>query len=295
MIPGFEPMTASECVLTMIRFPVYVSPKLDGYRAVIQDHKLFSRRLISFPNIHVNQVIEAMNLPDLDGEITVGPPNAQDVLRVTGSALRTRIGKPQFTYHVFDYIDKIQKFEQRLDRLKREVSNKYPNVEIVPQVIVQNLKQLDICKKACLDDGYEGVMIRGINSPYKFGRSTVPEGWLLKLKDFVTEEATVIGFQEQLHNDNVATRNALGRQTRSSHKANKTPAGTLGSLICKSAKYKDTFKVKGFDADTAQLIWNNQNDYLNRVVTYKRQATGLKDRPRHADFVQFRDKFDIGR
>ena len=54
-----------------------------------------------------------------------------------------------------------------------------------------------------LDDGYEGLMLRAPDGPYKFGRSTVKENTLLKVKNFLDDEAEVIGFKEQTTNTNV--------------------------------------------------------------------------------------------
>ena len=42
------------------------------------------------------------------------------------------------------------------------------------------------------------------NAPYKQGRSTVREGYLLKVKTFLDDEATVVRFEERMHNGNEA-------------------------------------------------------------------------------------------
>src|SRR5437899_138139 len=84
----------------------------------------------------------------------------------------------------------------------------------------------------CIADcrGFEGVMLRKPDGPYKFGRSTVREGYLMKVKRFTQEEAVVVGYEEQETNLNEATKDALGHTKRSSHKAGKRPAGVLGAL-----------------------------------------------------------------
>jgi hypothetical protein len=75
-------------------------------------------------------------------------------------------------------------------------------------------------------------MLRDPNGPYKFGRSTRKEGYLLKLKRFCDSEAEVIGVVELMHNGNEAKTNALGRTERSTRKAGKTGMGVLGALAC---------------------------------------------------------------
>jgi DNA ligase-1 len=297
----FEPMASVQLKEQDLRFPVYVSVKIDGYRAVLRGGKLLSRRLIPFPNVYVTKTLENMGLPDnLDGEITVGPPNAEDVLRVTGSALRRREGKPNFVFRVFDYIPKSDDeyslpYSRRLEIIKTLVGTKFePVVFLVPHVQVNNLNDYRTVLEVALSDGYEGVMVRRMSGVYKFGRSTAAEAYLLKDKPFVDDEALVEDFEEMYHNNNIATRNNLGRLTRTSHQVNKTAAGTLGALICSSSRYSTRFNIGiGFDDRTRNEIWSNKEKYRNKIVKYSRQQTGDKDRPRHAKYIAFRDKFDL--
>ncbi|MFM7851045.1 MAG: hypothetical protein ACKO96_03815, partial [Flammeovirgaceae bacterium] len=61
-----------------------------------------------------------------------------------------------------------------------------------------------------LERGYEGVMIRGLHGPYKQGRATLKQGWLMKLKEFDDDEAVIIGYEEKMKNNNAAQVNELG-------------------------------------------------------------------------------------
>ena len=45
-----------------------------------------------------------------------------------------------------------------------------------------------------LNAGYEGLMLRDPNGIYKFGRSSVKENILLKVKEFMDDEAEIIAF-----------------------------------------------------------------------------------------------------
>ena len=294
MIPGFKPMLASPVTTpNMIRFPVYLSEKLDGIRAETLDGKLVSRRLKAIPNNHVRSTLESLTLPDLDGELIVGAPNLETTLYTTSSAVMSRDGKPDFQFYVFDIIRKGIPFRERFAPLI-ELVDVYPCIKIVTQTLVHNLEELEAYEELTVGNGYEGIMIRSVTGPYKFGRSTENEGWLLKLKRFVDEEAIVIGFEEKYHNANIATKDALGHSKRSSHQANLVPMGTLGALVCESPKYKFQIRVgTGMDDRLRQLIWNNKPKYINKMVTYRRQEKGGKDKPRHAAFRMWRDKIDI--
>jgi len=294
MIPGFQPMLASPVKTpNMIRFPVFLSEKLDGIRAETIDGKLVSRRLKAIPNNHVRNALESLRINDLDGELIVGPPNLESTLYATSSAVMSRDGTPDFKFYVFDIIKKGIPFKDRYAPLV-ELVDRFPIIHVVTQTLVHNLAELEAYEELTVGNGYEGIMIRGINSPYKFGRSTEGEGWLLKLKRTVEEEAVVVGFEERHHNANTATKDAFGHSKRSSHQANLVPMGTLGALVCKSPLYKDEIRVgTGFDDRLRKEIWGNQKKYLGKIVKYRRQKSGGKDKPRHAAFRAWRSTIDI--
>ena len=139
-------------------------------------------------------------------------------------------------------------------------------------------------------------MVRSPSSPYKQGRATFKEGYLTKIKPFSDSEATVVGFEERMHNANTATTNALGRTERSSHKENLVPMGTLGALICSNqAKWPGvTFNIgTGFDDATRAYIWANRDRAIGTTAKFKYQAIGTVDKPRIPVFEGFRSAEDM--
>jgi DNA ligase-1 len=50
----------------------------------------------------------------------------------------------------------------------------------------------------------------------------------------------------------------------------------------------------GFDQATRQSLWDNRQNMLGKVVTYKYFSIGVKDKPRFPVFKGFRDMTDIG-
>jgi DNA ligase-1 len=138
-------------------------------------------------------------------------------------------------------------------------------------------------------DGYEGVILRAPHAPYKFGRSTVREGYLLKVKRFQDSEAQIIGYEEEMHNGNEATINALGYTERSSHAENRTGKGTLGALVVRDLVTKVEFKIgTGFTPAERLKIWALRHEHLDDVVKYRFFPVGVKDKPRHPSFLGFR-------
>src|SRR6185312_4948109 len=84
----------------------------------------------------------------------------------------------------------------------------------IDHALIKDAAGLAAYEQRCLAEGYEGIMVRDPAGLYKQGRSTVAEGGLLKVKQFLDAEATIIGFEEQMHNDNPRRAAAHGRARR---------------------------------------------------------------------------------
>jgi len=138
-------------------------------------------------------------------------------------------------------------------------------------------------------------MIRSLDGKYKCGRSSLKEAILLKLKRWEDREGVVVGFEEQMTNTNEKTINELGHSERSSHQAGMVPAGTLGKLIIRDDLYGDipVGTGKGMTKELRQLIWDNQADYMGKIVSYKFQPFGVKDLPRFPIWKGFRAAEDM--
>ena len=281
-----------------VKFPVIASPKIDGVRCHIDRDNYgnivaLSRKNKPIPNRYVQSLFAHKEYLGCDGELTVGPITATDVFRKTTSGVMTVLGNPDVQFSVFDNHDSELRFEERLSRL--EANSEWWGEErllVLYQTKLNNYDELLKYEQECLSKGYEGIIIRSPDSPYKEGRSTVKEGFLLKIKRFADAEATVIGFEELMHNANALGNDELGYSKRSSAKEGLIPAGTLGALVVKMNGI--TFNIgSGFDDKTRQEIWDNQNKYIGKLVTFKYFQTGMKDAPRFPCFKGFRDESDV--
>jgi DNA ligase-1 len=270
-----------------LKFPAYASTKLDGVRALVsQNGKLLSRSLKPFPNPHVNKLFGRRELAGLDGELILGSPTAADVFRVTSGACQRDTGEPDMKFHVFDRWERQGTFLDWLHSTK--LAAKAP-VCYVPQYRVENATELLALEEKVLDEGYEGLILRSPTGLYKFGRSTLREQGMLKLKRFTDGEAVVIGVEEELHNANKAKRNELGRTARSSAKAGLVPTGRMGALQVRDMRTGVEFSIgTGFDSEDREAKWP-----LGGIVKYKSFQVGVKDKPRFPVFLGRRMKEDM--
>lgn len=286
--------------LSDLKYPILCTPKIDGIRILKVDDKVVTRKFKEVPNRFIRSELESLLPNGADGEIIIPNKSFND----TQSAVMSFEGEPDYTYCMFDYVvnDLSRPYYKRMEDLKQWINNNPPNKQamcflkidpIIP-IYISNEKELLHYEESCLKKGYEGVMIRSEKGPYKCGRSTVREGILLKLKRFADSEAIVIGFEEKLSNKNIQEKDEFGLSKRSSKKEGKVKAGTLGSLLVKDIKTNIEFGIgSGFDDELKEEIWGNQKKYLNKIVKYKYQPTGIKEAPRFPVFLGFRSKLDM--
>ena len=108
----FRPMLADTATdISKLKFPLLVSPKLDGIRAIVIDGILMSRSLKPIPNRYVQNLFS--RLPNgTDGELILGNPT-EDPYRATVSAVMSEDGKPDVYFYVFDNYKFVGGFQDR--------------------------------------------------------------------------------------------------------------------------------------------------------------------------------------
>jgi len=290
--------------LGKVEWPAFCSPKIDGIRLLV--HPELGPVTQSFkplPNHHVRDVITALAYGSyLDGEVYAvsedGTALPASVFNETQSVLMSRHGTPDFCYSVFDCFE-----HPEMDFAGRYVStqnavNKISSsrIRLLKHHVVETPEEFLDFVDVCIEQGYEGAVIRSFAGVYKSGRSTLGQGWMLKYKNWVDAEGVVVGFEELHHNDNPDERSLLGLAKRSSHKANKVAMGTLGALIVKTA-WGELRLGSGFTAAQRQYLWDRNvlmhfeggAPDLGRAVTFKYQEHGMQDLPRFPIFLRFRE------
>jgi DNA ligase-1 len=258
---------------------------------------VMSRSLKPIPNRFVQEQFGHREYNGMDGELIIGDPYAKDVYRDTVSGVMSQDGLPNVRLFTFDnYLYEEHPFVDRIALVHRNVEkmrfcHMAQRLEPLNHERIHSVEELNAYEAWCLELGYEGAMIRSETGPYKFGRSTEREGWLLKVKRFDDSEAIITGMDEKFHNANEATVNELGHTHRSSHKAGKELTGVLGALKVRgtAGTYNGVeFDIgTGFDDALRAELWGNKEKYVGKLVKYKFFPSGSKDRPRFPTFLGF--------
>ena len=298
-----EPITDEE--LKSLHFPLVGSPKLDGFRCIVDERGGLTSSMKPFTNRFVAETLKNPIYQGFDGEIVVGSPFKEneddDVFHRTSGPIRRFDGEPDFTLFVFDHwINGDESYKSRwVDNFVELYSNhKSPDTRLIilEQKILSSPSDVIAYEEEMVLLGYEGAMIRSLYGRYKEGRCTLGERNIFKRKPFEECEAKIIGVEEQMANLNEKITDSRGLSHRSSHQENKVPKNTLGMFILQSPMWDKPFKAstgRGFDDKKKKEIWDNKEAYIGMMATVKYQKYGSIDRPRMPKVIKLRPSWDL--
>jgi len=290
----FQPMLAAKLTdpSRELRFPVLVSPKLDGIRCVVVDGMPMTRKLKLIPNVFIRGALTGF--PALDGELMIlGDGGKPLPFNDVQSAVMSEYGRPKFEYWVFDHFARPDlPFSHRLEAAVQVAEALKGPLKPVIHWHCGSTETFANYEERFVQMGFEGIMTRSLNGPYKFGRSTVREGWLTKYKRYESTEFEVVGFVELEHNENEQTRDERGYAKRSHAAGGKVGMDTLGSLVLRMEDGRTFTCGSGFDDALRKAVWEHRDLYVGKWASVKHQPFGSLEAPRFPVFLGFRDRRD---
>jgi DNA ligase-1 len=262
-----------------------------------------TRSLKPIPNHFIRNTLEKFvadhpEFEGMDGELIVGFPNLETTYNTTNSAVMRHDGEPEFVFYAFDLVRESVGAAERSVRLKAqfEFLEDAPQwLYFLPQKLIANQDELEAYYNQALDQGYEGVMLKLPDGPYKFGRASAKEQYLLKVKPFADSEATILEVYEAMHNGNEAFTNELGHTERSSHQENKTGLGMIGGFVVKDPNFAEPFKVSAgtLTHEERRALWPQASQLVGKLLKYRYLNKGIKNVPRHGRFIGWRSPLDM--
>jgi len=256
----------------LLEYPFGATPKIDGIRAIMRNGKLVSRTLKPIRNVQICKALEAVLPEGADGEIVTNLTNLQ---QTTSDVMTADKPIEHFTYYWFDWIGPKPYLERMAFLAEHDLpeTEGFTIVKLQPK-IVNNKKDVIDFENEVLSMDYEGVILRSLDGDYKYGRSTLREGYLMKLKRFTDAEAEIVDVEELVHQDG-------------------SKGNTLGCFVAQTPQGIE-FKIgTGFTQQQRDDFWKNKENLTGEFVKYKYFDVSIKTAPRHPVFLAMRDPIDM--
>lgn len=303
-----KPMKGDDYVESELRFPYFASFKLDGYRAFHEEERILTSSANPVTNdytqsLYQNRTLAGqphLNFTGLDGELVVGAWNDPRAFHNTSGPVRRKTGEPDVRWYIFDdrtnpneaFTHRSQSACRRVEELHERGFNR---IDYLVQQLIMDLYELRKFEEMAIRNKFEGIMLRDPNGRYKFGRSTVKENLLLKVKRFITEEARITAVIEQMENMNDAEEDNFGNSKRSENKDMMVGTGMAGAFTVESDKWPRPFNISAtsMSHEERKHCWENQHEFLKELARFKYFPHGVVDVPRHGIFESIRDPNDL--
>ena len=164
----------------------------------------------------------------------------------------------------------------------------------VEHVLVNNAQEVETMFEQALADGYEGLILRDPYGKYKFGRGTLKEGIIYKVKPYRTFDAQIIGVvQSTVVNPSAERRtNELGRSVTSKKKEDRILIEMACDFVVMYEGKEVKPSLKGHTHQQKKEVWKNRESYIGRWIQYKGMLVGAKEVPRHPQFERYREDKD---
>lgn len=179
---------------------IMIQPKLDGYRMIYNTTtgEMTTRQGKPYTIIKESMLYKALRLLPtghiLDGELYTSSVSFETlgVLRKTKQLTeQDKLNLAKIEYHVYDLIDTNKIFKERNKALKELLHQATHHIVYVPTITVQSEEDIINHHRMFVEQGYEGTMIRNMESLYKCNFRSSD---LLKYKDFQDAEFTIVDY-----------------------------------------------------------------------------------------------------
>lgn len=239
---------------TKLTKTVFVQPKLDGIRCLADPKtgELFTRngkKLVGLE--HIEEAVKSLKSRVwLDGELYTHGMTFQELASAIKRIKTVSEKAKDVKYVLFDAIND-DKYLDRLMYLRSIVNGDC--LQIVGCKTVNGTKdEINKAHSEFIEDGYEGTMVRlNDETGYEIARRSKT---LLKKKDFLDAEFTVVGTKAEENRDDI-----------------------LGSFILEMEDGKTFDGRPACTMEERKNMWKNRKDYIGQRMTVKFQGYGDGD------------------
>lgn len=288
-----------------ISYPQLASTKMDGFRLLNYcGEQLVSPALKPFPNLFMEQHLQHLlrycraARVITDGEFWSPELTFQELQSIVRS--RNKPIPASVKYYIFDTMSEDEwnnggepTFIHRY--LNAQQTLNFENCIPVEHFYVMTADEAQDRFENVLAAGEEGIILRSPTAKYKHGRCTENQDGMWKFKEFITQDAIVVGFEqgEVMREGLLRTVDAQGKKERTYRQEDYTPIDMVGAFIVKQGELQ--FKVKpgkGHDNKWKRDVWHNRDQWLSKHIEFKFMPHGTMDKPRIGSLVRARPDLD---
>lgn len=267
------------------------SIKHDGWRGVFKDGEIYTSSMRPCPNQNVHKqyawlkkLTKDLNII-LDCEFDDPNLSFSEISSIMKSS-KKELGnlKPYFFDLIYNENFDLG-YSSRMVNLRGFAQKR--GLDVVEHKICTSYDEIITYFEESLSKELEGIMIRHIDSSYKFRRSTLKSGDLFKMKDIVTYDAKVLDIKFFKHRKVNPGDPILFEEKYKM-------AGEILGLWMNSKGEEVEVKVACStmkDAERAQ-VWKDREKYIGQWVEFKALFKGQKDLPRHPRYFRFRNDLE---
>jgi DNA ligase-1 len=267
-----------------VKYPVRVEAKLDGLRLIaVKNHgdvSLFTRS--GTPIETLPKIVQAIKDLKEDNIVLDGEVMGEDWNESASVVMSSKSKKDDSTmrYHVFDIVDftawqqQVSKthYRARLTDLQLTIGDTEGTpFRYVKSTTANDETELRQFYNECLTEGYEGVMLKRLDTPYQWKRTDA----ILKMKPVATEEGVIVGW----HLSPEKTKRA----------------GQFGGFHVLTKNGVVTKVGGGYtDVQKKQIQAEGPDTYIGRIAEVEHQPPFTNDgKLRFPVFSRFRDPSDV--
>jgi len=283
----FYPMLATDLKhIKTLKYPLYVQPKLDGVRCLIDHTGLTSRGNKKFDHLKFileDDLVKALLEQGLviDGEL-YNHKLKDDFDIISGLVRKTKLTaqetkdlKENIQYHIYDiynprnpnlgFNDRHKVLTIVYGKLKTDLKE-FKYTKIVDTYIGARPSDIDLLEEKYVSEGYEGIMLRTFDGVYKNNSSSSRSKDLIKVKRFETKEYEIL----DVYNGQGAYETMAAK-----YRIENNGVSVLATI-------KATFEAK-------REIWQNKADYIGKPVTVRFLSETKEGSLRHPIALTVRD------
>lgn len=250
---GFKPMLAynKDYALADLRYPMFMSVKLDGIRFLTNGIHLLSRELIHIPNRYLQVYVPMALEHGLEGELIHPSGN----FHLTQSIVMSQKHpcEEEIQWKIFDRWNAgTLTYEARY--LTLPIANRVHQTQVKSpeDVLVEEQRHEDV----------EGFILRDKLGRYKHGRCTLREQNVFKYVHWERSEGVCVSvYDNTMHDDRI------------------------GGIVVRHAVFGDINVGSGFSHAMSREWKAKPESIIAKTITFKYKKFGTKNAPRTAIFV----------